>query len=68
MAQRNELWRTGALKILVQVFQRGMMRKPTQNGMIYQFYHGDAAAGIPSRVNMLVHGEQRCIALLLFLV
>jgi hypothetical protein len=25
--------------------------------MIYQFYHGDAAAGIPSRVNMLVHGE-----------
>jgi hypothetical protein len=55
--QRNELRRTVALKILLQVFRKGKMRKSTQNEMIYQFYHGDAAAGIPSRVNMLVHGE-----------
>jgi hypothetical protein len=55
--QRNKLRRTVALKILVQVFQKGNMRKSTQNEMIYQLYHGDAAAGIPSRVSMLVHGE-----------
>jgi hypothetical protein len=55
--QRNELWPTVALKILVQVFRKGKMRKSMQNEMIYQFYHGDATAGIPSRVNMLVHGE-----------
>jgi hypothetical protein len=56
--QRNKLWRsTVALKILVQVFRREKMRKTTQNEMIHQFYHGDAATGIPSRVNMLLHGE-----------
>jgi hypothetical protein len=55
--QRNKLRRTVALKILVQVFRKGKMRKSTQNEMIYQLYHGDAAAGIPSRVSMLVHGE-----------
>jgi hypothetical protein len=55
--QSNELRRTVALKILVQVFRKGKMRKSTQNERIYQFYHGDAAARISSRVNMLVHGE-----------
>jgi hypothetical protein len=54
--QRKELWRTVVLKILVQVFRKGKMRKKTQNEMICQFYH-DATAGIPSQVNMLVHGE-----------
>jgi hypothetical protein len=58
--QRNELRRTVALKILVQVFRKGKMRKSTNNEMIYQFYHGDAAAEIPSRVNMLVHGQDIC--------
>jgi hypothetical protein len=55
--QLNELRRTVALKILVQVFRKGKMRKTTQNEMICQFYHGDAAAGILSRGNVLVHGE-----------
>jgi hypothetical protein len=55
--QRNELRRTIALKILVQVFRKEKMRKTTQNETIYQFHHGDAAAGIPSRMNMLVHGK-----------
>jgi hypothetical protein len=56
--QRNELRRTVALKILVQLFRKGNMRKSTQNEMIYQLYHGDAAAGIPSRrLRMLVHGK-----------
>jgi hypothetical protein len=55
--QRNKLRRTVALKILVQVFRKGKMMKSTKNQMIYQFYHGDAAAGIPSWVSMLVHGE-----------
>jgi hypothetical protein len=51
--QRNKLRRTVlALKILVQVFRKGKMRKSTQNEMIYQFYHGDAAAGIPPRVRV----------------
>jgi hypothetical protein len=32
--QRNELRRTLALKLLVQVFRKGKMRKSTQNEMI----------------------------------
>jgi hypothetical protein len=55
--QRTKLWCTMALKILVQVFRKGKTRKNMQNKMIYQFYHGDAAAGIPSRVKMLVCGK-----------
>jgi hypothetical protein len=36
--QRNELQHTVALKILVQVFRKGKMRKSTQNKMIYATY------------------------------
>jgi hypothetical protein len=36
--QRNELQRTVALKILVQVFRKGKMRKSMQNEMICAAY------------------------------